>query len=404
MVKRISHIGIVVLFGIGAVLFYADRARASGTYKLEHGQGWGCCCIPNVAEFGYFRTEWREWPCEERRDKTFPRSIGMESIAAPQGQVLVPPPRASAAPKAPAETKPEAGTEQGAEKPAEGLPAEGLPPDKSAQPGTETPTPTLPGLPQEPGGINPLGNLPPDLGVPKPLAPKEKEESAPGTESKPEGEPKTEAPEKGKTDDSGPAAKPDDKDTGMMLPGNKGSGGRLGGVGRSSTTARAATYNEPADSPMAARISRSVSPQSYQSISEANENRAAARSEAQAAASSNDARRDAPTVAVEGFCPVELVLHGRWVQGDPRWTVVYKGSIYRLSGNAQRQEFLANPEKYMPANDGFDPVVSSTQRRNIPGQVSFCAAYKGRIYMFSSAATQEYFHNNPEPYAEPATK
>ena len=174
MVKRISHIGIVVLFGVWAsTIFHADFARASGTYKIEHSQGWGCCCTPNVAEFGYFRTEWRQWPGEERRDQTFPRSIGMEAIPAPQGQVIIPPPKASALPKGPAGAKPEAGTEEGAEKP-----AEGLPPEKPAQPGTETPSPTLPGLPQEPGGINPLGNLPPDLGTPKSLVPNEKEENA----------------------------------------------------------------------------------------------------------------------------------------------------------------------------------------------------------------------------------
>jgi len=138
--------------------------------------------------------------------------------------------------------------------------------------------------------------------------------------------------------------------------------------------------------------------QSYQSPGETNADSAVVRSEAQIDASSNDSRRDAMPLAVDGFCPVELSLHGRWVQGDPRWTVVYKGFIYRLSGSVQRQEFLANPEKFIPANGGFDPVVSVTQRRNVPGQVNFCAAYKGRIYMFSNAATQDYFRNNPEPY------
>ena len=87
MVKRISRIGFAVLFGMGAAaLFHADFARASGTYKLEYSQGWGCCCVPNVGEFGYFRTEWREWPGEIRRDKTFPRSIGMEAIPAPRAR------------------------------------------------------------------------------------------------------------------------------------------------------------------------------------------------------------------------------------------------------------------------------------------------------------------------------
>ena len=123
MVKRISRVGFAVLLGIGAAaIFYADFARASGVYKLEHGQGWGCCCTPNVGEFGYFRTEWREGPGEIRRDKTFPRSIGMEAIPAPEGQVIVPPPKANVSPKGPGETQPEPGTEEGKEKPSEGLP------------------------------------------------------------------------------------------------------------------------------------------------------------------------------------------------------------------------------------------------------------------------------------------
>lgn len=277
-----------------------------------------------------------------------------------------------------------------------------MPKEKPAEPEKETPA--LPGLPTEPGGINPLGSLPPDLGVPTPSVPKAKEDNTPGTESKAEGEPKTESPEKDKTDNPAPGPKPDDKGTRIKSPGNSPKYSRLDPVGQSSDTIRAAAYYEPAESPMAARLSRSVASHSYQSPGESPEDTAVMRSEAQVDTSSNETRRDAPSVGVDGFCPVELSLHGRWVQGDPRWTVVYKGFIYRLSGNAQRQEFLANPEKFIPANGGFDPVISVTQRRNVPGQVNFCAAYKGRIYMFSSAATQQYFHNDPEAYANAAIK
>ncbi len=404
MVKRLSRIGFAVIFGIGAAaLFYADFARASGVYKLEHSQGWGCCCIPNVGEFGYFRTEWREWPGEIRRDKTFPRSIGMETIPAPEGQVTVPPPRIKVPPKGPDETQPAPGTEEGTEKPSGGLPGEKLP-----EQGNETPA--LPGLPAEPGGANLLPGLPTDLGPTTLPTPKVKEENVPATEPKPENEPKaeseqkpeselkTESPEKDKTDNPAPGPKPDDKGTRFKSPVDSTMISRLDPVGQSSNMARAAAYSEPAQSPMAARISRSIVSQSYQSPAEMNEDSAIIRSEAQFGASSNDSRPDTLPVAVDGFCPVELSLHGHWVQGDPRWTVVHKGFIYRLSGNAQRQEFLANPEKFIPANSGFDPVVSVTQKRNVPGQVNFCAAYKGRIYMFSHAATQEYFRNNPESY------
>jgi YHS domain-containing protein len=362
-------------------------------YKLEHSQGWGCCCIPNVGEFGYFRTEWREWPCEIRRDKTFPRSIGMEAIPTPEGQVTVPLPRIKAPPKGPEETQPGPGTEEGTQKPAEGLPSDKLP---EPEPGKEAPA--LPGLPSEPGGINLLPGLPSDLGPSTLPTPKATEENVPATEPKPENEPKTESPEKDKTDNPATGPKSDDKGTRIKSHVNSTMISRLDPVGQSSNMARVAAYHEPEESPTAASISRSVLSQSYQSAGETNDDSAAIRSEPQIDAPSNDLRRNTLPVAVDGFCPVELSQHGRWVQGDPRWTVVYKSYIYRLSGNVQRQEFLANPEKFIPANGGFDPVVSVTQRRNVPGQVNFCAAYKGRIYMFSSAATQDYFRNNPEQY------
>ncbi len=244
MVKRISRIGFAVLFGmVAAALFHADFARASDAYKLEHSPGWGCCCVPNVGGFGYFKTEWREWPCEIRRDKTFPRSIGMESIPAPEGQVIVPPPRASVLPKGPGETQPGPGTEEGTEKPSEGLPGEKLP-----EQGKE-PTP-LPGLPAEPGGINLLPGLPTDLGPSRCRYPKAKEENVPATEPKPENEPKTESPEKDNTDNPPPAgSNTDDKGASIKSLVNSTIINHIDPVGQSSDMARAAVYREPAESP-----------------------------------------------------------------------------------------------------------------------------------------------------------
>ena len=105
-----------------------------------------------------------------------------------------------------------------------------------------------------------------------------------------------------------------------------------------------------------------------------------------------------PRVALSGYCPVELGRHGRWTPGDLRWTVVYKGWIYRLSGAEQRQQFLADPESFAPVNSCNDPVLSVDEHRNIAGQMAFCAVYNGRLYMFSSAATQAEFNRNPLRY------
>jgi YHS domain-containing protein len=106
-----------------------------------------------------------------------------------------------------------------------------------------------------------------------------------------------------------------------------------------------------------------------------------------------------PSVALNGYCPVELSRNGRWVLGDLRWTVVYHGWIYRLSGAEQRQQFLDNPDRFAPVNSGNDVVWSVAKNRNIPGQTAYCAIYNNRLYMFSSAATQAEFNRTPERYA-----
>ena len=106
-----------------------------------------------------------------------------------------------------------------------------------------------------------------------------------------------------------------------------------------------------------------------------------------------------PRVALGGYCPVELSRRGCWTPGDLRWTVVYKGWIYRLSGAQQRQQFLADPDHFAPVNSCNDPVLSVDEHRTVAGQTSYCAVYDGRLYMFSSAATQAQFNRNPARYA-----
>lgn len=118
------------------------------------------------------------------------------------------------------------------------------------------------------------------------------------------------------------------------------------------------------------------------------------------APTANEATIAVPPVALGGYCPLELIRHGRWTQGDLRFTVVHGGRIYRLSGAEQRKQFLANPNRFVPANSGNDPVASVNEHREVPGQTNYCAIYEGRLYMFSSAATQAEFNQSPERYAE----
>ena len=103
-------------------------------------------------------------------------------------------------------------------------------------------------------------------------------------------------------------------------------------------------------------------------------------------------------VALDGYCPVELGDGERWLPGDPRWPVVYQGFTYLFHGPAQRQRFLANPQRYVPAYSAHDPVLLVDGNRRIPGQTDYCVIYDGQLYMFSSAATLARFKEGPQRY------
>jgi YHS domain-containing protein len=60
---------------------------------------------------------------------------------------------------------------------------------------------------------------------------------------------------------------------------------------------------------------------------------------------------------------------------------------------------LANPDVFAPVRAGTDPVLATDQHQTAPGQAAYCTTYNGRLYMFSSAATQAQFNRAPQRYA-----
>lgn len=111
---------------------------------------------------------------------------------------------------------------------------------------------------------------------------------------------------------------------------------------------------------------------------------------------------DSPPVALDGFCPVELLDNERWAPGEAVLTAVYQRRTYVFSGEAQRQRFLKDPQRYTPRFSGHDPVLAVDGGRRVVGQTDYCVTYDGRLYMFSSSVTLSRFRLNPQPYAAAA--
>lgn len=139
---------------------------------------------------------------------------------------------------------------------------------------------------------------------------------------------------------------------------------------------------------------------SHQPAEQSRAEQAHAPAEGQPAGSVRMAGFDAPLpTALDGFCPVELVKNERWVRGDPRWAVDYQGRRYLMSSEVQRESFLVNPQRYVPAYEGHDPVLLLDQGQRTPGLTRYCATYDGRLYMFSNPATLARFRQQPKRYA-----
>jgi len=106
-----------------------------------------------------------------------------------------------------------------------------------------------------------------------------------------------------------------------------------------------------------------------------------------------------PSYGLEGYCPVELTIHEKWVPGNLQYGAVHQGITYLFAGPEQQKQFLANPDRFAPANRGFDVVLSTENGQNIPGKrqhgvfLTNGDQSQRQIYLFASEATLKKFQD-----------
>jgi YHS domain-containing protein/thiol-disulfide isomerase/thioredoxin len=104
-------------------------------------------------------------------------------------------------------------------------------------------------------------------------------------------------------------------------------------------------------------------------------------------------------VALAGFCPVTLVRGQGLTQGQKRFAVRYDGHEFRFATAAERDAFLAEPEKFLPSNGG-KCVVSQVERgESVPGNARFGVFYKERLYLLATEDARRSFAADPEKFA-----
>jgi protein disulfide-isomerase len=109
-----------------------------------------------------------------------------------------------------------------------------------------------------------------------------------------------------------------------------------------------------------------------------------------------------PPLAFEGFCPVTLKTSHKWVAGNPQFGAIHRGRTFLFTGDAQRQQFLANPDAYSPVFSGMDPVLILDQQQAVEGSRRYGYEYRGAFYLFHNQETMARFANDPDRYSAQA--
>lgn len=421
-------------------------------------------CAPRAATYGHYQPQWREWPPERRPDRFFPQSISAEPIPAPAGTEPPQLPREKVTPSKPSlpplptlpteipPTLPGLNGKPPLENPIRMDDRPPLIPQEPQRPLPLEPLPPLPGqrLPGEMPGPAPSPLLPgesparPSLPLepspkpsdfpPLPMEPVQKPPAAPALplepaspfrEELPGGDVLPGLPGPKPPTKSGPASKPaaaPSRPPEAPLPAPNPKPAGADGTRTLRPQAPGAAENVPLPvEPWAEPKPWRPTPadQAAPQASDRPRMRAAPwgppadpavylpdRQPVLPAASLAPAAAPAPNwpVALDGYCPVTLAETEQWTAGDPRLGVEHQGRTYLMAGEAQRQRFLANPNRYAPVLGGADPVLAADAKSDVPGRTEHCVVYDGRLYMFSSAAMLARFHQNPKKYSAAAAR
>ena len=106
-------------------------------------------------------------------------------------------------------------------------------------------------------------------------------------------------------------------------------------------------------------------------------------------------------VALGGFDPVAYFPEGgsKAAKGFIQRDLKHKGVTYRFASDANRDRFRANPEKYVPAFNGWCAWAMSELNAKVDVEPTAYEVYNGKLYVFYDHAdlnTRKMWLENPK--------
>ena len=105
-------------------------------------------------------------------------------------------------------------------------------------------------------------------------------------------------------------------------------------------------------------------------------------------------------LGLEGYCPVCVVKHGKWVKGKAEHSASYDGVTYYFPSDEVKAMFQQSPAKYVPALGGDCTVCYAKAGKRIAGNIRFASINNERLFLFPSDKERQAFNKSPATYAD----
>jgi YHS domain-containing protein len=91
-------------------------------------------------------------------------------------------------------------------------------------------------------------------------------------------------------------------------------------------------------------------------------------------------------VAIGGYDLVAYFLPGKATKGNPEIKATHKTIIYYFSTAANRDAFVAGPDKYLPQFDGWCALAVGQQKKKVNINPETFKVTDGRLYLFYNSS------------------
>lgn len=105
-------------------------------------------------------------------------------------------------------------------------------------------------------------------------------------------------------------------------------------------------------------------------------------------------------LALDGYCPVSMFKRSELIRGADTECCVFNEKRYHFLSSVEKDMFLKNPKKYLPAEEGFCVVTWAEKHSRTAGSVEMPALFGDYLFLFASEDARQKFLQDPEQYVD----